>query len=51
VATAKAAGVGDLILFHHHPEHSDDELDAIGELARAEFPAARVAREGVELEL
>jgi phosphoribosyl 1,2-cyclic phosphodiesterase len=49
VQTALAAGVRRLVLFHHHPEHTDEQLDAIQELARSEFPATDVAREGMEL--
>ena len=49
VAVAREAGVGSLVLFHHHPEHTDDQLDAMERIARAEMPSAVVAREGMEL--
>ena len=49
VATARRAGVKNLVLFHHHPDHTDDELDAILRLAQDEFPATIVAREGMSI--
>lgn len=49
VQTALAAGVRRLVLFHHHPEHTDDQLDAIERLAQSEFPRTDVAREGMEI--
>jgi len=49
VQTALASGVRRLVLFHHHPEHTDDQLDAIERLARDEFPETYVAREGMEV--
>jgi phosphoribosyl 1,2-cyclic phosphodiesterase len=51
VQTAIAAGVGTLVLFHHHPDHTDAELDRILEVARKEFPSTEVAREGLVLPL
>ena len=49
VQAARAAEVETLILFHHHPEHTDDQLDQIERIAREELPTAVVAREGMEL--
>ena len=49
VQAARAAEVETLILFHHHPEHTDDQLDQIEKIAREELPTAMVAREGMEL--
>jgi phosphoribosyl 1,2-cyclic phosphodiesterase len=49
VKTARLANVKNLILFHHHPDHSDRELDAILRVARKEFPATQIAQEGMEL--
>ena len=46
IAAAREAGVENLILFHHHPDHTDDELDAILKLAQGEFPNTDVAKEG-----
>lgn len=48
VKTAILAQVRNLILFHHHPDHSDRELDAVLRIARREFPATQVAKEGME---
>jgi ribonuclease BN (tRNA processing enzyme) len=46
VATAREAGVENLVLIHHHPDHTDSDLDEIERIARAEFPATLMAREG-----
>jgi len=51
VKVAKAAGVKQLILFHHDPSHTDDDLDAIAQEAVVEFPATIVAREGLAIDL
>ena len=49
VRLCEAAGAGDLIAFHHDPDHSDADLDRIAdELARAR-PGSKVAREGMVL--
>ncbi|MEM6424457.1 MAG: MBL fold metallo-hydrolase [Cyanobacteria bacterium P01_D01_bin.128] len=44
---AKAASVRELIMFHHHPAHGDDALDRIEMEMQANFPRARLAREGM----
>lgn len=49
MALARAARVRNLVLFHHHPEHTDDELEQILALARGEFPNTSLAREGDEI--
>jgi phosphoribosyl 1,2-cyclic phosphodiesterase len=46
VETAKKAGVGKLVLFHHDPAHDDKTIDRIERKARALFPATIAAREG-----
>ena len=51
VQTALAARVRHLVLFHHHPEHSDEELARVLDVARAEFPTTEIAHEGLELPL
>jgi phosphoribosyl 1,2-cyclic phosphodiesterase len=51
VRLGKAAGVKQLVLFHHNPDHDDDRLDAIGREATAAFPGTLIAREGLELRL
>jgi phosphoribosyl 1,2-cyclic phosphodiesterase len=49
VNVARNAKVKTLILFHHHPEHTDAQLDEMERIARLELPTALVAREGMEL--
>jgi len=49
VQVAQKAEARHLILFHHHPEHTDDQLDEMERIARLELPTALVAREGMEL--
>lgn len=44
---AAAAGVGRLFLFHHDPAHNDDLVEEMAQKARAHFPSAEPAREGV----
>ena len=51
VNVAQAAEVKQLVLFHHDPEHSDETLDNLEKEARVIFPAARLAREGMSIEL
>ncbi len=48
---ARRAGVGRLILFHHHPTHDDVALERILAEARCEFPATDLAVEGETVEL
>lgn len=49
VQTALAAKVKNLVLFHHHPEHTDEELEKVLGLAREELPPTILAAEGMEL--
>ena len=49
VQTAISAKVKTLVLFHHHPDHTDEELEKVLEIARKEFPSTEIAREGAEL--
>lgn len=51
VEVGKAAGVRRLALFHHDPEHTDDDLEEIERQAQQLLPCAFVAREGMEIEL
>lgn len=46
---ARAAGVRELILFHHDPGYDDTDVDALEQAARGAFPAVRAAREGLEI--
>lgn len=45
----KAANVGQLAIFHHDPEHTDDFMDQIAEESRAEMENSFVCREGMEI--
>ncbi len=47
---ADAAGVGQLVIFHHDPSHDDDFMDTIATEAEALRPGTVVAREGLVLE-
>jgi phosphoribosyl 1,2-cyclic phosphodiesterase len=46
---ARAAGLPQLVLFHHDPGRSDDQLAAIEAAARAALPGTVAAREGMTL--
>ena len=49
VQVARAARVKTLVLFHHHPDHTDKDLREILRVARRELPSTEIAREGMEL--
>lgn len=49
VKLSDAAGVKQLVLFHHDPSHSDDMMDAIAADVEAARPGTIVAREGMTL--
>lgn len=51
VALAKECNVGRLILTSHDPTRSDDEIDKILAMARAEFPNTEAFYEGMVLEV
>jgi len=51
VQVGQAAGVRRLALFHHDPDHSDDELEELERQAQALLPCAFLAREGMEITL
>jgi phosphoribosyl 1,2-cyclic phosphodiesterase len=48
---ARLAGVKKLVLFHHEPLHTDDEVDRKERIARELFPDTEAAREGLVIEL
>jgi phosphoribosyl 1,2-cyclic phosphodiesterase len=48
---ARAAKVGQLILYHHDPEHDDAEIGRLEQLAQSIFPRSHAAREGMEVAL
>ena len=49
VRLAEKAGVKQFVIFHHAPEHTDDDMDAIADEARVAFANSIVAREGMIL--
>jgi len=49
VQTALSAKVKTLVLFHHHPNYTDEELEEVLQVARQEFPNTEIATEGVAL--
>lgn len=51
VRVARAAGAKTLVLFHHHPDHTDEQLEAVLRVAREELASVEIAREGMELPL
>jgi phosphoribosyl 1,2-cyclic phosphodiesterase len=48
---ARAAGVGQLILYHHDPQHDDAEVGRLERLAQTIFARTRAATEGLEIRL
>jgi phosphoribosyl 1,2-cyclic phosphodiesterase len=48
---AEAAGVGQLVLYHHDPTHDDWQIARIEAATRARFPNTVAAREGLLLTL
>ena len=48
---ARAADVGELILFHHEPTYDDDKLDWMEAEARKLFASTRSAYEGLEIDI
>ena len=51
VKVAADAGIGTLILFHHDPTRTDDQIDELLRQARKERKATMAAREGLTLKL
>ncbi|HEY2745443.1 MAG TPA: MBL fold metallo-hydrolase, partial [Polyangia bacterium] len=48
---AEAAGVGQLVLYHHDPTHDDWQIARIEAATRARFANTVAAREGLVLSL
>jgi len=48
---SRSAGVKQLILFHHDPDRTDEQVLEIEERARKLFPESQAAREGLILEI
>lgn len=51
VRLCRAAGTKRLAIFHHYPSRSDDALDAMEAAAKAEFPGAFAARDGMLIDI
>lgn len=51
VKFARAADVDRLVLFHHDPARTDEQIDSIAAMAALEFPATTAAREGTVIRL
>lgn len=51
VKIAKAASVGQLVLFHHDPSHCDQTLDEIGKSATLAFSKSLIAVEGLQIKI
>ncbi len=51
IEIAKASQVKHLVLFHHNPCHSDDQLDQLERQVQGSFAAACLAQEGMTLDL
>jgi phosphoribosyl 1,2-cyclic phosphodiesterase len=51
IRLAKKAGVKALHMFHHHPSHNDETMEAMLSAARKLYPEIHLAREGWELSL
>lgn len=51
IEVARASQVKHLVLFHHNPCHSDDQLDQLEHQVQASFAQASLAREGMTLDL
>ncbi|WP_081972546.1 MBL fold metallo-hydrolase [Leptolyngbya sp. KIOST-1] len=51
VEVARASQVKHLVLFHHDPCHSDDQLDQLERQVQTSFAPTRLAREGMTLDL
>ena len=49
--SAVALGVKRLVIFHHDPEHADDDLDVIEAAAAEVLPGTCLAREGLEIDI
>lgn len=49
VNIARAAAVGQLVLFHHDPTRTDEQVASLEQAAAAELPGTVAAREGMEI--
>ncbi|HSM82745.1 MAG TPA: MBL fold metallo-hydrolase [Nodosilinea sp.] len=51
IEVARASGVKHLVLFHHNPCHSDEQLDQLERQVQISFANARLAQEGMTVDL
>ena len=51
IKVARSAGVKNLVLFHHDPEHDDETIDGIVRKARKQFANTHAAMEGTVFDL
>ncbi len=51
IKLCRAANVKQLVMFHHEPDHDDAFMDKLEAEAKAEWPGAIAAREGMLLEV
>lgn len=51
IRIAQLAGVKDLHLVHHAPEHMDSDIDQIQFAAQAKFPSTITVKEGFEIQI
>jgi phosphoribosyl 1,2-cyclic phosphodiesterase len=51
IKLAQRAGVRIPVIFHHHPDRTDDQLDRYAEEARRRVPGALFASQGLEIPL
>jgi phosphoribosyl 1,2-cyclic phosphodiesterase len=49
VKVARAAGVKQLVIFHHDPSHTDGFMDQVASQAAEALPGTVVAQEGMEI--
>jgi ribonuclease BN (tRNA processing enzyme) len=48
---AKQCGAGKLVLFHHEPRYTDEQIDDIERKSQQRFPNTIAAYEGLEIVL
>jgi ribonuclease BN (tRNA processing enzyme) len=51
VRVARRASVKKLILFHHEPNRTDEQVEHLAALAREHFPDTIAAREGLTIQV
>jgi len=51
VTAAERAGVGELVLTSHDPDHTDSDIDGIVDAAAEHFPTVVAGTEGMKIPL